>query len=91
MHFGGCTCFADVLDCVVYKLVRKNFHHYLFVANLYNYFTAEARSRGSSRSSSGHSTPRKNVASLPPGFIGNSYEGNDITVEGTAIIEYQYL
>lgn len=62
----------------------------LIIAHL-SYFiqslTAQTRSRESSLSSSGHSTPRMNVTSLPPGFIGNNNDGNDVTVEGTAIID----
>lgn len=52
---------------------------------LYN-LLLPARSRGSSSgSSSGHNTPKMNVTSLPPGFIGNNNDGHDVTIEGTTI------
>ena len=46
------------------------------------FLAAQTGSRDSSRPSSGHSTPRMNVTSLPPGYMGNNNDGNDITVEG---------
>ena len=45
-------------------------------------FAAHNESGDSTRSGSGHSTPKVSVTSLPPGFVGNSNDGNDITIEG---------
>ena len=45
-------------------------------------FAAHNESGDSTRSGSGHSTPKVSVTSLPPGFVGDSNDGNDITIEG---------
>ena len=55
------------------------------ILNAFIVFAANGESGDSSRSGSGHSTPRVNVTSLPPGFIGNSNDGNDITIEGMVV------
>ena len=45
-------------------------------------FAAHNESGDSTRSGSGHSTPKGSVTSRPPGFVGDSNDGNDITIEG---------
>ena len=45
-------------------------------------FAAHNESGDSTRSGSGHSTPKVSVTSLPPGFVGDSNDGSDITIEG---------
>lgn len=48
-------------------------------------FAAHNESDDSTRSGSGHSTPRVTVTSLPPGFVQNNNDGNDITIEGIVL------
>ena len=57
---------------------------YLILTTCLLSVSAHTGSHDSSRSGSGYSTPRVNVMSLPPGFMGNN-GGNDITIEGTTL------
>lgn len=68
------------------SLKDQSSRHFIFEkAVLYKRLMAQESpqtgSRDSSRPSSGHSTPKMNVTLLPPGYAGNSNDGNDITVE----------